>query len=99
MTSKFYTAQEMREEARFHAIKHGNDYIVAAMLRQAADAMEREEKREMKYEYAEKTCDGIVDSIHEESFQKVAISKFFGDSTIVRRAIGEWKEVKDAREM
>lgn len=39
---KIYTAQEMREEARFHEVRHGKDYIVVQMLRQAAEALERE---------------------------------------------------------
>ena len=56
MPIKIYTAQEMRDEARFHAIKHGDDYIVAAMLRQAAEALEREKK----YEYAEMYSKGEV---------------------------------------
>lgn len=43
--AKVYTAREMRKEAEFLEWFHGKPYTIATMLRQAADLMEREEKR------------------------------------------------------
>lgn len=68
-----------------------DDRPISEITREMADIMERVNK----YEYAERTWDGIVDSIHEESFQKASHAKFFGDSTIVRRSVGEWEEVSN----
>lgn len=47
--AKVYTAQEMRIRATFEKNVWGDD-STAEMLRQAADLMEREEKRPKKYE-------------------------------------------------
>ena len=103
MESRIYTAQEMREMANREKFKcsfvtrtlNGGIILdctsdVCAMLRQAADALEREEKREKKYEYAEKYSEGYVSCIHEQS---MLIHCNFG--VAVRREVGEWEEVKD----
>ena len=105
-----YTAQEMREAAEFFernaemvrwVVKSNsvlaNIHETISMLRQAADAMEREEKRERKYQYGVVfggdgiDRDYIFDS--EECARTVA-----GDSLqVVRREVGEWEEVKDGK--
>lgn len=111
---KTYTAQEMREmeksivrvdamdglTCREHC--YPMEQVVRAMLRQAADAMEREEKRipyheypvvrieekrEKKYEYAAVLSNGKPSSIHDEMF---ALTHH-----CFRREVGEWEEVKD----
>ena len=38
MSERKYTADELRAEAKFHAFRNGDSYIVVEMLRQAADA-------------------------------------------------------------
>ena len=69
--------------------------VVAEMLRQAADMLEREEKRERKYEYAVKWNDGLITKIS-QTFpcrdELDAIRKY--NLTIVRREVGEWEEVE-----
>lgn len=90
--SKIYTAQDMREEAEFQEGCHGKPNIIATMLRQAADALEREErrvKREKKYEYATVLASGKPSSIHDE--------KFIRDYHCFRREVGEWEEVRDGK--
>lgn len=68
-----------------------DDTILA--LRQAADDLEREEKREKKYEYAEMKSDGRVVHIHEDKIEDVMM--LFDGSTKVRREVSEWEEVKE----
>lgn len=94
-----YTADEMRDmatEAEVIEVAdqfYGHDMdTIAAMLRQSADDMEREEKRERKYQYGVVfggdgiDSDNIFDS--EEYARTVA-----GDYLqVVRREVGEWEE-------
>ena len=48
--SKVYTAYELIDRADYERKVNGNP-IATAMLRQAANALEREEKREKKFEF------------------------------------------------
>lgn len=92
---KSYTAQEMREEARIFEARGGSSNI-AAMLHQAADEIEREERREKKYEYAVKWNDGLITQISQTfpcKGELDAIRKY--NLTVVRREVGEWEEVKE----
>lgn len=61
---------------------------------EAADATEREERREKKYEYSYRFLDGTVAAGHRENPRMV-----FGDPVhgrvLVRREVGEWEEVKE----
>lgn len=77
---------------------HRNDAAFGALLDEytklrAAEMMEREEKREKKYEYAGKYSNGKVSLLHYEFIDPL---KSFVDEhhRIVRRAVGEWEEVK-----
>lgn len=95
MMVETYTAQEMREVVRSYESR-GKGGIVTAMLRQAADTLEREEKRKKKYEYAERF---IVDGMyavylhHNDSLAHAKDLQCKG-TTLVRREVGEWEEVK-----
>lgn len=89
--SRRYTAQEMREMALVEE-SYGWD-VVAKMLRQAADDLEREEKRERNYEYAEKFKEGMVACLHRE--RPVDHCEMWPGSIAVRREVGEWEEVQD----
>ena len=98
--SRKYTAQEMREMASvvLNDVK-GNDYngatyeftskfdecVIEEMLRQAADMMEREEKREKKYEYSSVLPDGSVSCVHDDVME--------AGYHAFRREVGEWEEV------
>lgn len=104
--AKVYTAQEMREFANCNDSAYARNpslcsSAVSAALRQAADALERGEKREKKHEYAvyfvyECGVDG------EEHFKTLDDAKSFvrrsviSRATISRREVGEWEEVRDA---
>lgn len=108
-----YTAQEMRDVADFYErnayqvrAKVMSNSILAnihesvAMLRQAADAMEREE-REKKYEYAIEWHNGVIER---GTFNRArALSEVKGSNIhgvvckLVRREVGEWEDVKDER--
>lgn len=110
MTRK-YTAQEMREmatEAEVIEVAdqfYGHDMdTIAAMLRQAADLMEREKKREKRYEYATKWDDGKIDGISpckDEVTDSISFVQYISsisadDQTgckLVRREVGEWEVV------
>ena len=95
--SRRYTAQDMRETADGLKDDPGMDaLIIADMLRQAADDMEREEKRERKYEYAEKFKEGMVACLHRE--RPVDHCEMYPGSIAVRREVGEWEEVKDEQD-
>ena len=85
-----YTAQEMRIRAAYleRALA---DAKTAAMLRQAADVMEREEKRERKYEFAEKFKEGMVSYLHID--RPIDHGEICQGSIVVRREVGEWEEV------
>lgn len=101
-----YTAQEMRQRADMEQYLW-NDSTTAAMLRQAADAMEREEKRKQYHEYIA-GCSGVK---REKKYEYVCYGHVFHTfngamiysienecqgqrPTIVRREVGEWEEVK-----
>lgn len=86
-----YTAQDMREMALVEE-SYGWD-VVANMLRQAADDLEREEKRERKYEYAEKYKEGMVACLHRE--RPVDHCEMWPGSIAVRREVGDWEEVSE----
>lgn len=101
--SRRYTAQEMREMAtEAEVIDVADQFLghdmdtIAAMLRQAADYMERERK----YEYSQRRHDeklgiDVVDMLHCSTIEG-AISlhgRFNKNGTIVRREVGEWEEV------
>lgn len=97
MASKVYTTKEMRCAADF--VEHRDtgaivtNCVIADMLRQAADAMEREEKREKNYEYAKKFANGEIFAIH---LSNPIDTKSISPSTkVVSRPVGEWEEVKD----
>ena len=97
MASKAYTAQEMRGMA--DELDDAIYTTASAMLRQAADAMEREKKRVKKYEYAEKcVTDGGWSIVYRHRTDLLAYAKEIQDSgtELVRREVGEWEEVKDA---
>lgn len=70
---------------------------VASMLRQAADDMEREEKRERKYEFSvyPPEVNGVF-QYRAGAELKACILNLAGyrDGTIVRREVGEWEEVR-----
>ena len=88
MASKVYTAEEMRHRANQE--QHlWNDRTTAAMLRQAADAMEREKK----YEYTHKYGDDVIAVNHTDDIRKCFVPM---GAVMVRREVGEWEEVKDA---
>ena len=95
MANKIYTAQEMRDVAQCLHYNSPTKLTVeaAAMLRQSADAMDREEKCEKKYEYALELLDGSVLHLHYND--KSAIKIIMSCETIVRREVGEWEEVRD----
>lgn len=94
--AKIYTAQEMRMAANDLASSQVrmNKRDIARMLRQAADALEREEKRETKYEYAERLPDGTVINLRRGTLEEMKAVCLFPDSSIVRHKVGEWEEVK-----
>ena len=86
MASKVYTARDMRQTANVEELVGRPG--VAAMLRQAADMIGREARREKKYEYAIKFDDGDIDCVHSE-YPMHSCYK------LVRREVGEWKDVKE----
>lgn len=77
----------------YHKSHYDECQIIATMLRQAADDLESKEKRERKYEYAEKFITESVSNFHHDTYMEAK-----GDTVdgyrIVRREIGEWEEVK-----
>lgn len=85
-----YTAQEMREMALVEE-SYGWD-VVAKMLRQAADDLEREKK----YEYAARYSDGHIPAFYYRSKEDVLDGECpFSDEefVVVRREVGEWQTV------
>ena len=97
---KMYTAQEMRVRSDYLEGALA-DAKTAAMLRQAANMMEREEKREKKYEYAahyyRNGCMVGKSMERWETLQEAKWANLYcrGGETIVfaRREVGEWEEV------
>ena len=89
---RVYSAQEMREMADLFV--YGR---TAEMLRQAADAMERESKREKKYEYGILPCgtNGVYQTRAAAELQQLILEQSGYKYPIVRRKVGEWEEVKE----
>lgn len=79
-----YSAYQMRVASK--ACYEGGHRTVAAMLRQAAEVMEREE-REKKYEYSV-VINGLISIMHEECTPSAS-----KNLTIVRRSVGEWEKL------
>lgn len=97
--TKVYTAQEMREFANYNDAAYARNpnlysSAVSAALRQAADLMEREEKKPKKYEYAKKFANGEIFAIHLSD--PIATKSILSGTKVVRRSVGEWEEVHDA---
>lgn len=99
-----YTSLEMRYMANAIRGQYG-DYSeftdAISMLRQAADMMEREEKREKDYEYTviAKKHDGEVflDTEHFSTLEGAmnnAEDSFYDVLRYERREVGKWEEVK-----
>ena len=90
-----YTAQEMRVRADYLEVALA-DAKTAAMLRQAADMMEREEKREKKYEYGILPCgtNGVYQTRVAAELQQLILEQSGYKYPIVRRKVGEWEEVE-----
>lgn len=67
---------------------------VANMLLKGADAIEREARRKMKYEYIERYKNGCLSGSVSRTLAvaRACMSPF---STILRREVGEWEEVKE----
>lgn len=86
------TAQEMRVRADYLEVALA-DAKTAAMLRQAADDMERE----TKYEYSvhPPEVNGVFQCRAGAELKALMLKHACnGDLTIVRREVGEWEEVK-----
>lgn len=95
--SKRYTAQEMRIRADYEESANANAKT-ASMLRQAADDMEREEKRKRMYEFSVKEFGGYVQPLHEDSVHSSFLDgRVMGDENyvVVRREVGDWEEVSE----
>lgn len=87
-----YTAQEMRDMA---LVEEAFGWDVSAdMLLQAADMMEREEKRDYEYSVYPPEVNGVF-QYRAGAELKAFILKLAGcgDGTIVRRSVGEWEDV------
>lgn len=94
--AKVYTAQEMRNRA-YDEEHFWNDHVTAAMLRQAADALECKENRNKKYEYGYRIKVGKSVIVREFDTKAEAVQELignWGDGEIVRRSVGEWEDVK-----
>lgn len=101
---RVFTAQEMRELAEM--IDHGGAFALTdpsaveanvAMLRQAADNLEREEKREKKYEYGVLPCgiNFVYQTRAEADHKQAVLEQSVGfQYPIVRREVGNWEEVE-----
>ena len=93
--SRRYTTQEMRVRANYEESANANTKT-AAMLRQAADDMEREEKREKKYEFSvdPPEINGVF-QYRAGAELKALMLKHAGviDVAIIRRKVGDWEEV------
>ena len=86
------TAQEMRIRADYLEVALA-DAKTAAMLRQAADMMEREKK----YEYGILPCgtNGVYQTRAAAELQQLILEQSGYKYPIVRRTVGEWEEVKE----
>lgn len=88
-----YTAYQMRVASK--ACEEGGHRTVAAMLRHAAEVMEREEKREYEYSVYPPEVNGVF-QYRAGAELKALILKQGGisDETIIRRSVGEWEVVE-----
>lgn len=97
--AKKYTAQEMRQRA--NAEEHlWHDRLTAEMLRQAADIMEREKKYEYVARYISRINGEICENFGnrydtKEEVMENALRSCCVQTTIMRRAVGEWEEVNE----
>lgn len=97
-----YTAVEMRSAASYvetYDVFEDHDREIASMLRQAADMMERERKYEyaIKYKKGWSACVERMSKTHYESDALAladACPLVTEETKLVRRAVGEWEEVK-----
>lgn len=106
MEDKTYTAQEMRNFADAIAVdlnESGHTSVqysyhdlipVIESLRCAADLMEREEKREKKYEYGVRFNENKIDRDYIFESKKYARTVAGDSLQVFRREVGEWEEVK-----
>lgn len=101
--SKKYTAGEMRQMAGYIEYERSVQYFsdvekISAMLRQAADALERERKHE--YEYAARYFypSGVIATAYifdnQTDAELFSVSRDGAKKIICRRSVGEWEEVK-----
>ena len=100
MARKF-TVEEFREMATeaevievYDQFDGHNMDTIAAMLRQSADAMDREKK----YEYAVKICFGSEEDyaldLHDDLERAKEMAELpSGNRKIFRREVGEWEEI------
>lgn len=93
--AKTYTAQQMRDVAQCLHYNSPTKLTIeaAAMLRQAADFMEREEKRKKKYEYALKESNGTISFRHFDDIDSLGCDYRAEEYTAMRREVGKWEEV------
>lgn len=98
--AKIYTAKEMREFANYNDAAYARNpnlysSAVSAALRQAADLMEREEKREKKYEYSAKCDNGTINNFHFDDLEGIrnALVYTMNNPHVVRREVSKWEEV------
>lgn len=105
--AEVYTAKEMSDTAmdiEAHVVMGSIDAFDSTliramnMLRQAADLMEREEKREKKYEYgvmSNSRCEGVYDSHLHARLKMDLLHICKKECDLVRREVGEWEEVSE----
>ena len=90
-------------EIYYHESHYGECLTVAAMLRHAADAMEREEreKKKYQYQYAARYFYPSGSIATDYPFDNPTDAKLFSfpregaKKIICRRKIGEWEDVKE----
>ena len=100
MASKTYAAQEMRDVAECLHYNSPTKLTIkaAAMLRQAADMMEREKRYEYAVMYTALNGRGCISAVraHCIAASKNILSLYKDENAnIVRREVGEWEEVRD----
>lgn len=112
MASKIYTAREMRNRANeFYEYLNNEDHfavkeidndarMLADMLRQAAEALESEEKRKAStttdYSFVDESgfrVSYLYDSV--ETAKRRAIELGYNAKYFIRREVGAWEEVRD----
>lgn len=105
MASKIYTAREMREEAEYLNFAYGGHSRAIAMLKQAADMLDRCENAIKDYEYSVKYTKGNkcvgMSAYHYKTKEQAHNDKIpmAGEKAIVvRREVGKWEEVEDGED-